>query len=166
MMAGEARICQQRRDFQRAGPLLGTDLADASLSASIDKGVRMGEAKGRMKAHGPISTTLRPWSSAMFTLEVHGVAVAVTDASETDAREIFSSDEFLTDLAEFTSDGKKLWDGASELLVRAASGEESDILDDVIAGDFDDEDDIDLEDGPNIVFLLDIDQLSEDDDDA
>ena len=89
----------------------------------------------------------------MFTLEIGGKAIAVTDAEEAEARELFESEEFRDDLKAMESDGAPLWDGKAPLTVRAASDEER--------ADFEemeeDEDEDDEEDGSLIVFLVPID---------
>jgi hypothetical protein len=60
----------------------------------------------------------------MFTLEIGGSAIAVTDADEAQARAIFGSDEFRQDLTAMTSGGRPLWDGATPLSIRPASEQE------------------------------------------
>lgn len=106
----------------------------------------------------------------MFTLEIHGVAIAVTDATAEIAQEIFASDDFMADLAEFTTEGRNIWDGKSELKIRPALADETEVFEEALDGSFDDEftdedgeEDLDEEDGPNIVFLIDVDQFEEDD---
>jgi hypothetical protein len=47
----------------------------------------------------------------MFTLEIDGRPIAITDAEEAQARDIFESDEFKQDLTAMTSDGTPLWMG-------------------------------------------------------
>jgi len=94
----------------------------------------------------------------MFTLEIGGTAVAVTDADEGVARAIFDSDEFKQDLTAMTSSGIPLWDGRAVLNVRPASEDEiaafetpeQDLDEDE---DFEDED----EDGLFVTFLVPID---------
>lgn len=135
----------------------------------------------------------------MFTLEIAGRAVAVTDAPETMARELFESSAFQEDLRAFTSEGRAVWDGAAAMLVRPATAEEEEEFEGALLADeefdFDDlaldegsndnafdpakgegaflsrdaagaedeedldEDDEDDEGGPQIMFLIDIDQL-------
>ena len=93
----------------------------------------------------------------MFTLEIAGRPVAITDADEAQARAIFESDEFKQDLTVMTSEGTPLWDGRADLNVRAASQEEIaafQVPDLGIDDDFDDEDD---EDGLFVTFLVPID---------
>ena len=60
----------------------------------------------------------------MFTLEIAGMPIAITDADEAQARAIFESDEFKQDLTALTSEGMPLWDGQAPLTIRAASREE------------------------------------------
>jgi hypothetical protein len=45
----------------------------------------------------------------MFTLEIGGKPVAITDADEAQARAIFESDEFKQDLTVMTTEGIPLW---------------------------------------------------------
>jgi hypothetical protein len=47
----------------------------------------------------------------MFTLEIAGKPIAITDASEVDAREVLESETFKQDLMHIESDGAPLWDG-------------------------------------------------------
>jgi len=60
----------------------------------------------------------------MFTLEIGGKPIAVTDAEADEARELFESEPFKADLRRLLSDGTPLWDGSAALTVRAASEEE------------------------------------------
>jgi len=60
----------------------------------------------------------------MFTLEVSGKPIAITDADEAQARAIFQSDDFKENLAAMTSDGLPLWDGSAPFNVRPASEQE------------------------------------------
>lgn len=108
----------------------------------------------------------------MFTLEIAGVAVAVTDADEAQAREIFASEDFLDDIRGFTVEGRPLWDGEAKLSIRAATNDEIDAFseiddfedDDIDDGeDGEDEDDAFDEEGSNIMFLVDVDQFAEED---
>src|SRR4051794_6699946 len=57
----------------------------------------------------------------MFTLEVAGKAIAVTDASEEDARELLESDAFKADMMEAESDGAPMWDGFATMSIRPAT---------------------------------------------
>ncbi len=103
----------------------------------------------------------------MFTLEIDGVAVAMTDADEAEAREIFDSEDFKADLAEFTTDGKPVWDGKSPFVIRPANEDEEDLFDD--SHEADDEDELDDEDededGASVVFLVMVDQFDDEFDD-
>lgn len=98
----------------------------------------------------------------MFTLEIAGVAIATTDADEDEAREIFSSEDFLDDIRGFTVAGVPLWDGQAELSVRPATDDEADAFSEIDEEDEEDEDDVE-DGGANIMFLVDIDQFEEDD---
>jgi hypothetical protein len=100
----------------------------------------------------------------MFTLEIAGRAIAITDADEAQARELFDSQDFKDDLQALESDGRPIWDGAALLKVRPASEDEIDAFDEAMDeededDDFDDEDD---EEGVNVLFLVPVD--AEDDD--
>lgn len=99
----------------------------------------------------------------MFTLMIDGVAVAMTDADEAEAREIFESEDFKADLADFTTDGKPVWNGKSPFTVREATEEEQDLFDDSI--DEDDEDIDEDDEGSSVVFLIVIDQFDDEFDD-
>jgi len=92
----------------------------------------------------------------MFTLEIGGKPIAITDAEEVQARDIFESDEFRQDLTAMTSEGTPLWDGRAPLTVRPASPEEVAIFEapDADADDFDDEAE---DDGLFVTFLVPID---------
>ena len=90
----------------------------------------------------------------MFTLEIGGKPIAITDAEEARARDIFQSDEFRQDLTVMTSGGTPLWDGQAPLTIRSASQQE-------IAGfeapEFDIDDDEQEEDGVFVTFLVPVD---------
>ena len=92
----------------------------------------------------------------MFTLEIGSRPVAITDAEEVQARDIFESDEFKQDLTVMTSEGTPLWDGRTPLNVRPASQEEVAAFE---APDFDVDDDDEEEDGDGafVTFLVPID---------
>jgi alkanesulfonate monooxygenase SsuD/methylene tetrahydromethanopterin reductase-like flavin-dependent oxidoreductase (luciferase family) len=90
----------------------------------------------------------------MFTLVISSTPIAITDADEAQAREIFNSDEFKQDLSALTSEGSPLWDGQASLHIRPASQEE------IAAFGTPDEDLDDLdddEDGVFVTFLVPID---------
>ena len=93
----------------------------------------------------------------MFTLEIGGNPVAITDADEAQARAIFESDEFRHDLTVWTSEGTPLWDGSAPLNVRSASQEEAAAFE-APELDIDDEEDDDL----FVTFLVPIDYNHED----
>jgi len=108
----------------------------------------------------------------MFTLEINGTALVVTNADEESARSLLESEEFKDDLKSFTSDGKPLWDGKAPLTVRPSTEDEIDSFEDALADDeYEDEDednddpkaandDEDEDDGEpiDIVFLVEIDE--------
>ena len=106
----------------------------------------------------------------MFTLEIDGTAVAVINGDEATARDLFTCDGFKEDIQAMTSEGRPLWNGKSDLKVRAATQDEIDEFDAAIAadqgeGDFEDDprhpggdaQDDEEEDEADIVFLVDID---------
>ncbi|MGO4573435.1 hypothetical protein [Microvirga sp. 2TAF3] len=104
----------------------------------------------------------------MFTLEIAGKAVAITNADEDQAQELFTSEEFKDDLKAFTSDGEPLWDGKAPLKVRRASEDEADAFDDAMEDDEEDldEEDDDDEGGIDVMFLVLVDDVDDDQDDA
>jgi hypothetical protein len=101
----------------------------------------------------------------MYTLVIDGVAVAMTDADEAEAREIFDSEDFKADLADFTTDGKPVWNGKTPFEVRPATEDEEDLFDDSLDGDDEDEGDEEEEDGASVVFLVMVDQFDDEFDD-
>jgi hypothetical protein len=101
----------------------------------------------------------------MFTLEINGTAIVVTNAAESDARELLQTDDFKEDLKTLTVDGRPLWDGTSPLTIRAASEDEITAFDEALDDeDYEDEDPTDDDDDPiDVVFLVEIDEFGEDD---
>jgi hypothetical protein len=97
----------------------------------------------------------------MFTVEIAGRAIAVTNADEAQARELIESEEFREDLTIIHSDGKPVWDGKASLDLRPATPDEEEEFED--ADDLDDEDEVE-DDEPSVVFLIDIDDEEEDED--
>jgi hypothetical protein len=89
----------------------------------------------------------------MFTLEIGGKPIAITDAEEAQARDIFESDEFKRDLTAMTSEGAPLWDGQAPLTIRPATQQEVAAFD-APEFDVDDEDD---GDGVFVTFLVPVD---------
>ena len=98
----------------------------------------------------------------MFTVEIAGRAIAVTNADEEQARELIESEEFREDLTIIHSEGKPIWDGKAKLELRQATPDEEEEFEE--ADDLDDDEDAD-EDEPSVVFLIDIDD-EEDEDEA
>jgi hypothetical protein len=100
----------------------------------------------------------------MVTLEIDGKAVAVTNADEEQAKELFLSDSFKDDLKSFKSESRSLWDGSAALTTRPASEDEIDAFyealdeeeEDGVDEDYDDDLDID------VVFLVSIDAIDDD----
>jgi len=99
----------------------------------------------------------------MVTLEIDGKAVAVTNADEGQARELFLSESFKDDLKSFKSEGRSLWDGSAALTTRPASEDEIDAFyealdeEDEVEDDDDYDDDIDID----VVFLVSIDEIDD-----
>lgn len=100
----------------------------------------------------------------MFTLTISDKPVAVTNAGEDEARELFMSDDFKEDLKYLESDGAPLWDGFATLAVRPATEDEAAEFEDADF-DADEEADDEEEDGPFIMFLVDVTDPDEDDED-
>lgn len=92
----------------------------------------------------------------MFTLEIGGRPIAITDADEALAWAIFESDEFKQDLRILTSDGEPLWDGKARLSIRLSSDEEISAFEAPML-DADDGFDGDEEDSLSVTFLVPID---------
>ena len=101
----------------------------------------------------------------MFILEIAGKAVAITNADQDQAHELFMSEDFKDDLKSFSSEGKPLWDGSSLLTIRRATDDEIEAFDEAMEDDdLDDEDG--EEDGIDVMFLALIDEMDDDSDDA
>ncbi|HEV2557187.1 MAG TPA: hypothetical protein VGU45_01035 [Microvirga sp.] len=106
----------------------------------------------------------------MFTLEINGTAIVVTNADEEQARELLESDEFKDDLKTLTADGEPLWDGKAPLKIRPATEDEQvsfeDALNDEEFEDEEGDDETDDDDEPiDIVFLVEVDEVDEEDED-
>ncbi len=101
----------------------------------------------------------------MFTLEIKGTPLVVTNATESEATDLFESEEFKEDLRSLKSDGRPLWDGTSPLVVRPASEEEIESFDTALDDeDFEDQDETDDDDDPiDVVFLVEVDDADESD---
>jgi hypothetical protein len=93
----------------------------------------------------------------MFTLEIAGCPIAVTDADEKQAQELFESQEFKDDLRSLESEGRPLWDGSALLKIHPASDDEIDAFETAFSAD--DEAD---EDGLNVMFLVPLDTTDTD----
>lgn len=102
----------------------------------------------------------------MFTVEIGGRAIAVTNADEAQARELIESEEFREDLTVILSDGKPVWDGKSEIGIRAATPDEEEEFES--ADEMDDEEEEEEVDGdePSVVFLVDIDDEEDEEDEG
>ena len=97
----------------------------------------------------------------MFTLEIGGRAIAVMNADEQEAREFFEGEAFLDDLRTMESDGAAIWDGKSPLTVRKASDDEVQAFEETVGGDEEEDED---EEGLDVLFLVDIDDFGDDED--
>ena len=117
----------------------------------------------------------------MHTLVIDGVAVAVINADEETARDLFTCDGFKDDIRAMTTEGRPVWNGTSALTVRASNEAEVEEFEDALSEDDEEgafetdphhaadadaggaaratgvEDD---EDEADIVFLVDIDEGS------
>ena len=104
----------------------------------------------------------------MFTLEIAGTPIVVTNANEEDARELLESEDFKEDLKTLTADGRPLWDGTAPLSIRPASEDEIDAFDEAVNDEsYEDEDPTDDDDEAiDVVFLVEIDESDQNDDDA
>jgi hypothetical protein len=104
----------------------------------------------------------------MFTLEINGTAIVVTNAAETEARELLQSDDFKEDLKTLTADGRPLWDGTAPLTIRAATEDEIEAFEEALEDEeYEDEDPTDDDDDPiDVVFLVEVDDDGEEDDSA
>jgi hypothetical protein len=104
----------------------------------------------------------------MFTLEIAGTAIVVTNAAEAEARELLDSEDFKEDLKTLTADGRPLWDGTAPLTIRPASEDEIDAFDEALNDEsYEDEDPTDDDDDAiDVVFLIEVDGTEEDEDDA
>ena len=60
----------------------------------------------------------------MFTLEIGGRPVAMTDASEERVHELFKGQMFKAHLGQLVSQGQRLWAGIAPLVVRSSSEDE------------------------------------------
>lgn len=100
----------------------------------------------------------------MFTLTISDKPIAITNAAEEEARELLMSEDFKEDLKYLESEGAPIWDGFASLNVRPATEEEKAEFE---GADFDNEDDEseDEEDGPYIMFLVDVTDPDETDED-
>ncbi|MFT8246386.1 hypothetical protein [Roseomonas sp. BN140053] len=81
----------------------------------------------------------------MFTIEIAGKPVAVTDAAEDEAKELVASEPFRADLRRLATAEGPLWDGAAPLTIRPANEDETAAFE-ASEDDEDDEDEFDDED--------------------
>jgi hypothetical protein len=112
----------------------------------------------------------------MFTLEINGTALVVTNADEDQARELLESEDFKEDLRTLTTDGRPLWDGSAALTIRPATADESEAFEDALNDEDYEEEDEDGETGDDetddddepidIVFLVEVDETDDEDNTA
>ncbi|KAB0265604.1 hypothetical protein [Microvirga brassicacearum] len=102
----------------------------------------------------------------MYILEIAGKAVAITNADQDQAHELFMSEDFKDDLKSFSSEGKPLWDGSAPLKIRRATDDEIESFDEAMEDDDDLDEEDDEEDGIDVMFLALIDEMDDDTDDA
>jgi hypothetical protein len=98
----------------------------------------------------------------MFTLTISDKPIAVTNANEDQARDVLMSEDFKQDLKVLESEGEPLWDGVATLSVRPASAPE------IVEFDATDENKGSAgieDDAPLILFLVDINDPDEPDED-
>ena len=96
------------------------------------------------------------WRTQMFTLEISGKPVAVTNASEDEARELFESGAFKDDLMTLESEGAPLWDGYASLNIRPATQDETAAFENAATDEDGEADGLDDEPGPMLMFLVDV----------
>jgi hypothetical protein len=77
----------------------------------------------------------------MFTLEIAGKPIAVTNADEEQARELFMSEDFKSDLLSLRSEDRM------------------DAVDEALEEEDEEDDDEDEEPGIDVVFLVEIDEM-------
>jgi hypothetical protein len=92
----------------------------------------------------------------MFTFEIGGIPIAVTNADEIQALEVFDSEAFKRDLMAMTSEGTPLWDGKAPLAIRSAFRHEVSFFD-ALGPDLDDLTDEAEDDSVFVTFLVPID---------
>jgi hypothetical protein len=90
----------------------------------------------------------------MFTLEIAGTPIAVTNADEEQAREVFEDEDFKDDLRSMSSNGTPLWDGTAAFVIRPASEAEATAFDESVRPEDDDED---AEGGVDVLFVVPVD---------
>ena len=98
----------------------------------------------------------------MFTLEIGGRPVAITDAGEQEAHRVFDGEQFKHDMQRWRTDGGPVWDGKAAMKVRAATKDE---ISQVSGPDPFPRHGSEDDHGPTIMFLIDAhdpDDLDED----
>ena len=94
----------------------------------------------------------------MFTLEIAGQPVAVTDAGKQRAEDFFTSDLFRGSLRELQSAGEALWDGSSVLNVRPASAVEAAAFRVALADSDEDDEALDGAEAFSVVYLVEVEE--------
>ena len=61
----------------------------------------------------------------MFTLEIGGKPIAITDAGEDDARAVFDGEAFRHDMQRWLREGRPVWDGRAPMRLRPSTEEET-----------------------------------------
>ncbi len=60
----------------------------------------------------------------MFTLEIGGKPIAITDAGEDEARAVFEGEAFRHDMQRWLTEGRPVWDGRAPMTLRPSTEEE------------------------------------------
>jgi hypothetical protein len=60
----------------------------------------------------------------MFTLEIGGKPIAITDGAEEEARAVFESEAFRHDMHRWLEEGRPVWDGRAPMTLRPSTEEE------------------------------------------
>ncbi len=99
----------------------------------------------------------------IWTLEIAGKAiVAIGDIEHDEAQDLITDDAFQEDLMAFEANGTPLWDGEAELTVRPASKDEQAAWKEARV-EAEEEEDFE-EDEASVVFLVEVSDPDEDDD--
>lgn len=97
-----------------------------------------------------------------FTVEIAGRPIAAFRAADLDtATELFTDEDFREDLTALESAGTPLWDGEAAISLREATAAERQEVDEANEED----DGLSEDEDEFIVFLVDVDETEEDDED-